>query len=1595
MRQKFPRTKNAANGIALNGIMTSLEPRILLCALDHQESFSTSLSGAFGVGASAFAGVPSGTSWVSATPLSTAAVASSPLSSVPVLSSQPGASKLIYLDFDGDPGDHATPAYDQDGDPSTFSAGEFASIREIWARVAEKYALFNLNVTTANPGTLVPGQTLRVLIGGSGNWNGGGGGVALVGAFFEENPTVYVFPGRLANGDPRVTAEGAAHESGHGFGLDHQSAYSGTTRTAEYNLGDTLTAPIMGTSYYAARGLWWYGPSTSSNNFQDDLAVIAGPIGGFGYRADDHGNSIGSADALSLSGTTLSASGVIETTADADSFSFSTSGGAVSFTAAVGSYVLAQTGSSAGATLDLKLELRDASGNLIASADTASLGETISANLAAGTYYLIVRSHGGYGDVGTYSITGTAPQTGAGPVANLGGAYSAAEGGSVSLSASSSTGSGLTYLWDLDGDGIFGETGAGAAHGSETGVSPTFSAVGLDGPSTYAISLQVTDSNGLTASASTNISITNVIPVVTPSGSGSVNEGATYTLNFSATDAGGDSISSWSINWGDGSAVTTVAGDSSSATHVFADNHAYTVTVSATDKDGGIGSATKSVTVVNVAPLAFIFGAPSSSPEGTAVNLTSSIVDPGAADTFTYLWGVTKNGAAYKSGTASTFTFTPNDNGTYIVTLTVTDKDGATASDSETVTAANVAPTAAISTTPASSPEGTLISMTGSAIDPGTIDTLTYAWGVTKDGVAYATGTGTSYSFTPNDNATYLVTLTVTDKDGATGTASKTITGTNALPVATITGAPASSPEGTAINLTGSATDAGTLDSITYGWSVTKNGAGYATGTGTSFSFTPNDNGTYIVTLTATDKDGGAGITSRTITASNVAPTATISGAPTSSPEGTAIPLTGSATDPGALDTLTYAWSVTKGGVGYTTGTGSSFSLTPNDNGSYVVILTAADKDGATSTASKTITVTNVVPTVAITGAPAEGPEGTAVNLASSVVDPGSLDTFTYAWAVTKNGVAYKSGVASTFTFTPNDNGTFVVTLTVTDKDGSAATAASKTVVVSNANPTAAISATPETSPEGTVISVTGSATDAGTLDTLTYAWSVTKDEVPYASGTGTSLSFTPNDNANYIVTLTATDKDGGIGITSRSITVTNVAPTLHLSGATQVKNGTPYILGLSSADAGTDTLSGWTVNWGDGQIQSIEGSPASASHTYTVDGDFMISATGTDEDGTFAAANALVFGVSDVADVVAPTAALGSTVTVAAGATSGTFTVTYTDDVAINQSLLADGNVQITGPNGFSQLAHFVSSVAGASAGQRVATYSFTPPGGKWTYTGNGSYTIQLLNNQVADTGGNYAPAKTLGGFSAKLAIPDLGGTSLTDAAYAGIVSTGYNSSFSDFLSKGDRNDYYRLRIKATTQVDVKMQGMSDDADMQFLDGNGRVLQTSARTGIRSEAMTRLLAPGTYYIRTYYSGLGSTPYTLKISSGVAAAPGAAPTSLGTDTVGNKTSSALNIGTVVPGSSQIRDEALQGADTSDVYSFRLAKAGSLNASLYGLADDAQLQLLDSSGRIIQTSSNAGLRDEAVARKLTAGNYFLRVFSDKAIRTNYTLAIAAA
>src|SRR5262249_31342800 len=152
------------------------------------------------------------------------------------------------------------------------------------------------------------------------------------------------------------------------------------------------------------------------------------------------------------------------------------------------------------------------------------------------------------------------------------------------------------------------------------------------------------------------------------------------------------------------------------------------------------------LTVTNVAPTASITGAPASGhgPEGTAISLGSTVADPGAADTaagFAYAWSVTRNGSAYASGSAAAFSFTPDDNCTYAVSLTVTDKDGGSVSTGTTITVDNVAPTAQVSG-PADGVRGQVRTFTLTATDPSAVDqaagfTFSVTWG---DGTSQVVG---------------------------------------------------------------------------------------------------------------------------------------------------------------------------------------------------------------------------------------------------------------------------------------------------------------------------------------------------------------------------------------------------------------------------------------------------------------------------------------------------------------------------------------------------------------------------------------------------------------------------------------------------------------------------------------------------------------------------------------------------------------------------------------------------------------------------------------------------------------------------------------
>jgi PKD repeat protein len=499
----------------------------------------------------------------------------------------------------------------------------------------------------------------------------------------------------------------------------------------------------------------------------------------------------------------------------------------------------------------------------------------------------------------------------------------------------------------------------------------------------------------------------------------------------------------------------------------------------------------------------------------------------------------------------------------------------------------------------------------------------------------------------------------VDDGDGGHGIDSRAIVVTNLLPVVIIEGAPATCTEGTPINLSSSAFDPGTADTFSFAWSVLKNGSPFAAGSGGTFNFVPDNNGLYVVSLLLTDDDGGMGSATASITVDNVAPSVTLNG-PASALEGQSRHYSFTANDPGA-DVLNVV--ATSGGstgivsnlVFDATTRAGSFDVTFLDGPALsVVSVQVSDSDGALSIpAILAVTVNNAAPTVAISG-PASATEGQTEHYTFTTADAG-VDTFQ---VVAASGGAL--GTVSNLVFDATTGAgsfdvTFVegpalspVSIQVQDSDGLLSNVATIFVTVNNAPPTATILG-PSTAPEGTVISLTSAVGDPGVLDSVTYLWSVRKagQPTPYATGTSASLSFTPDDNAVYTVSLTVIDDDGASVTATKTIEVTNAPPSGTLSPGGFVFEGSPAVLSFTSSfdqsPADASSLHFFFATSAAardaGAYATSSPQPVSPPFTFANNGSFTVYARVLDKDGGHADYQTTVT-VRNVAPIFSPPAA-------------------------------------------------------------------------------------------------------------------------------------------------------------------------------------------------------------------------------------------------------------------------------------------------------------------------------------------------------------------
>ena len=727
------------------------------------------------------------------------------------------------------------------------------------------------------------------------------------------------------------------------------------------------------------------------------------------------------------------------------------------------------------------------------------------ANSSGTTTITVTVSDGALTATDTFTVTVNAVNDA--PVASAGANQTAGEGSAVPFTGTftdADAGDTHTFLWDF-GDGTTATTQNATHTYADNPTAPA---------TAYTATFTITDASGASGSDTASITVNNVIPVANGTFPSAGNEGSALTFTSSPTDAGTADTFTYSWSFGDGATSTT-----QNPAHVYADDGSFTVTLTVTDDDGGASTPdTGTVVVANANPVVTAT-IPATGTENVLLNFTGSFSDAGSADTHTFVWD-------FGDGTTDTSTLTPTHTytapGTFTTTLTVTDDDGGTGTSGGSVVVGNAAPVANAGANQTGN-EGSPITFTGTFTDGGTGHTFLWDFG---DGTTATTQNAThTYADNPTAPATaYTATFTITDASGASGSDTASITVNNVIPVANGT-FPSAGNEGSALTFTSSPTDAGTADTFTYSWSF---GDG-ATSTSQNPAHVYADDGSFTVTLTVTDDDGGASTPDTgTVVVANANPVVSAGTAPTGG-ENTPLSFSGSFTDAGSADTHTFVWD-------FGDGTTDTSTLTPTHTytapGTFTTTLTVTDDDGGVGSDSISTVVGNVAPVVAIQSTTST-PEGVFASFVGSFTDGGTGHTFVWDFG---------DGATDTTSLTPShiyaDDGTFTITLTVTDPGG-LSTSATETQAVTNLNPSVNAGVAP-TGPEATPLSFSGTFTDAGTADTHTFVWD-------FGDGSTDSTTLTPTHTYSapgiFTVTLTVTDDDAGVGSDSISAVVTKHGP--------------------------------------------------------------------------------------------------------------------------------------------------------------------------------------------------------------------------------------------------------------------------------------------------------------------------------------------------------------------------------------------------------------------------------------------------------------------
>lgn len=888
------------------------------------------------------------------------------------------------------------------------------------------------------------------------------------------------------------------------------------------------------------------------------------------------------------------------------------------------------------------------------------------------------------------------------------------------------------------------------------------------------------------------------------------------------------------------------------------------------DASGLTSDFTTTITVNNLSPTASIASTsvPFASPTPTLT--FANATDPSAADVaagFRYSFDFDNDGTFDVIDSVSpTATYTFAGSGLYTVRARIADKDSGYTDYFPTVRVLPAFPAATLSIPDtiegSSSAIATLSSIVAAA--PYTI-----AFDLNNDGVFEITNSASTAtlpaSLLLDGPASKTVRARIIDSFGQTSIFTTTFNVTSRPPSATLS-APTTANEGIPITVSlSSPIDVAADVSAGFKYSFDLDNDGtfeIAASSSPTITATFPDNGSYTIRARITDKDGDSTVYTAQIVVANQSPTATLSATPVVEGGSSTVSLT-HPTDVNAdlVAGLLYSFDLDSDGTfEIVDSTSSSASVTYADNGIHTVRARVADKDGGNTIYTLDINVTDVAPTATLSGSTVSENTPGLVTFTSPADVPADVEAgFTYSYDFDNNGTFEITNSISPMatvpaSYLPDGPASHTVRARISDKDGGF-TDYTTIVSIINTAPSASF-VSPAPVPEGSSGSVTLVPTDSSPTDKAAgfrYSFDFNNDGtyeiVNTANPTATiPASYFPDGPATLTVRGRVTDKDGAVSAdTTATITVTNVAPELITTAGSNlhVPVGSTYLLSLAADDPGLDTVSTWFVRWGDGETSTSHSASVLLPHQYAAAGLYTVTATATDDDGSYDLVQALT--VSD-----SPPGATLNSSTLASDHSALQVVVTYVGDLLIDTTTIGDDDLIVTGANGTSRAVRLISAIPSSDGHTVVATYDAAAPyyEGPWDWQDNGDYTISIRESAVADTNQNTVPSWTIGKATIQLSAPDA--PDLTASFLTAPRKALTNNAVNKLVAKvADVSNRPLNSTNVTTRV-----YLSTDP---FVDSTDKVLATSTRKlALKTNAFQRVplsfrtpvvTDTGTYYI--------------------------------------------------------------------------------------------------------------------------------------------------